>query len=496
MKHPTVKFLVLSRTVLAILISVFMLISAIGCGAGEPQSQGVAWQLDTFALRYNCTPITESSPDISPIVKPGQDVYIYAEIRNVGTEAGAYEWQVYLDNADNPFYHETTSNLVAGSSEGSSEVIGNPVGLVCITISSEVIGRHEVKIGTVTRHFTVVTVIPSAAQISNLSIDPFNIPAGQETSVNFTVCNPGEVNEIYTVNIFIGDYKAESKSVSVNAGACVPVVSHVGSTTPGTYHVLITADGSSSQVAGTFQVFAETGTSGSGLTAGTPLTFTSTTLADGFVSKSYTAEVKPAGGTTPYTYSLTSGSLPAGLSIHGYNDFCRIEGTPTAYGQFEFEITVDDSNESTSAVKATFNLMVFPNLDGKWMMTTTVTQANGVCAGEGGTSTREITVTQNGKSITFSDFTGSQANQLIGAILPPNSSFIDVIKNTVIRNDTEQWIVYVSGSYPEDFGTTTSSRRLVINTTTTMSGVEDWTWVGGGGDCPDGKGVITATRIP
>jgi hypothetical protein len=469
-----------------------MLISAIGCGAGEPQSQGVAWQLDTFALRYNCTPITETSPDISPIVKPGQDVYIYAEIRNVGTEAGVYEWKVYLDDADNPFYHETTSNLVPGS----AELIGYPVGSVCITISSDVIGQHEVKIGTVTRHFTVVTVIPSAAQISNLSIDPFNIPAGQETSVNFTVCNPGEVNEIYPVNIFIGDYKAESKSVSVNAGACVPVVSHVGSTTPGTYHVLITADGSSSQVAGTFQVFAETGTSGSGLIAGTPLTLTSTTLPDGLVTKSYNTEIKPNGGQTPYTYSLASGSLPAGLSIHSYGDYCGIEGTPTAYGQYKFEIAVDDSAVSTSAVTATFNLTVFPNLDGKWMMTTTVTQANGVCAGEGGTSTREITVTQNGKNVTFSGFSGSQANQLNGAILPPNGSCIDVIKNTVIRNDTEQWVVYVSGSYPEDFGTTSSTRRLVINTATTMSGVEDWTWVGGGGDCPDGKGVITATRIP
>jgi hypothetical protein len=488
-----------------------MLISAIGCGAGEPQSQGVAWQLDTFALRYNCTPITETSPDISPIVKPGQDVYIYAEIRNVGTEAGAYEWRVYLDNVVNPFYNKTTSNLAAGSLEGSSELIGHPVGSVCITISSDVIGQHEVKIGTVTRHFTV----QAPAEISAVTVVPSCIAwLNSDLTITGQIRNPGSNNEDYIIHLDVdgNPLLRNTKHYTVPRDSTVEFTFFLHNEynyNIGCHSFLITVDGSESKGNGEFEVgtgdYPCTGTCGSGtsvtpLTAATPsLTLASATLPDGVVGQLYTTDdVKPTGGITPYSYSIIPGSLPAGLSIVPLGDHFRIEGTPTAYGQYEFDITVNNSGETTGGVKATYKLTVIPNLNGKWMMTTTVTQANGACAGESGTSTREITVTQNGKNVTFSGFQGSQANQLNGAILPPKSSFIDVIKNTVIRNDSaEQWVVYVSGSYPEDFGTTTSTRRLVINDTASrMDGEESWSWTGGGGTCPDGKGVITTTRIP
>jgi hypothetical protein len=220
------------------------------------------------------------------------------------------------------------------------------------------------------------------------------------------------------------------------------------------------------------------------------LTLEPATLADGVVGESYTANVRPGGGKTPYSYSVTAGSLPAGLSIVPGADYFRIEGTPTTHGQYEFEITVDDDTASTTAVKATFKLTVFPNLKGTWTYSIRVTQAKGLCEDEVGRgASRPITITQNGRKVTFSGFLGNSGNRLTGEILPPKSSSID---NKEWVNDTAQWVVYVTGSYLEGGGTTSTTHRLVINTVSSMSGEESWTWEGG--TCPDGKADVTATR--
>jgi hypothetical protein len=58
------------------------------------------------------------------------------------------------------------------------------------------------------------------------------------------------------------------------------------------------------------------------------LTITTTALANGQVGVAYSANVGATGGTPPYTWSLTSGTLPAGLSLNGSTG--AITGTPTA----------------------------------------------------------------------------------------------------------------------------------------------------------------------
>jgi hypothetical protein len=121
-----------------------------------------------------------------------------------------------------------------------------------------------------------------------------------------------------------------------------------------------------------------------------------------------------------------------------------------------------------------------PNLNGVWAFVIKVTEANGVCAGEAGnSSSRQITITQSGRNVTLSGFLGNPANQLTGDI----------------TLDAGLWIVKVSGSYPEDGGTTTTSHRLVVKNTSDISGDEDWEWSGPGGTCPGGKASVTATRI-
>ena len=68
-------------------------------------------------------------------------------------------------------------------------------------------------------------------------------------------------------------------------------------------------------------------------------------ILNGAVGSAYSVTVFTAGGVSPYTYAVTSGSLPAGLSLNTSSGV--ISGTPTAVGTSTFNITVTDSGAHT-----------------------------------------------------------------------------------------------------------------------------------------------------
>ncbi|MGH9681049.1 MAG: alkaline phosphatase family protein, partial [Candidatus Acidiferrales bacterium] len=79
------------------------------------------------------------------------------------------------------------------------------------------------------------------------------------------------------------------------------------------------------------------------------LTISTTTLTNGLLQTSYSAQLQAAGGTAPYTWSVLSGQLPAGLSLTSTTG--AISGTPTIAGSVSFTIQVSDSTGAkTSAV--------------------------------------------------------------------------------------------------------------------------------------------------
>jgi Putative Ig domain len=59
-----------------------------------------------------------------------------------------------------------------------------------------------------------------------------------------------------------------------------------------------------------------------------PLTITTATLPAGKVGQAYSAALSASGGTTPYTWAITAGALPAGLSFNAASGL--ISGTPSA----------------------------------------------------------------------------------------------------------------------------------------------------------------------
>lgn len=56
----------------------------------------------------------------------------------------------------------------------------------------------------------------------------------------------------------------------------------------------------------------------------------------------YTFRITVSGGTSPYTVTLDSGSLPTGLTFTGDNAGATISGTPSAYGTYTFTVKAVD----------------------------------------------------------------------------------------------------------------------------------------------------------
>ncbi|MCC4602243.1 autotransporter domain-containing protein, partial [Xanthomonas melonis] len=82
--------------------------------------------------------------------------------------------------------------------------------------------------------------------------------------------------------------------------------------------------------------------------AGPNLVLPASTLPAGTAGQAYTAAITPAsGGTAPYSYALSAGALPAGITLDPASG--GLSGTPTVAGTFNFTLTVSDSTPSPAA---------------------------------------------------------------------------------------------------------------------------------------------------
>ena len=86
------------------------------------------------------------------------------------------------------------------------------------------------------------------------------------------------------------------------------------------------------------------------------LAITTTALASGVASTPYSAGLTATGGTAAYSWSITSGQLPSGLTLAPSSGV--ISGIPTAGGTFSFGVTVTDSSSPQQVAAATLTLSV------------------------------------------------------------------------------------------------------------------------------------------
>ncbi len=168
--------------------------------------------------------------------------------------------------------------------------------------------------------------------VSNLS--PSSGIVGAAISINGLNfgSDPGAGNRSTTANnIKINGNQVADADITAWSNSSVSFTIPNG-TTPGTYPVTATAG---SWVSSSSNLTVQPNT----------LQITTSSLPNGYQWISYGSNVSATGGTTPYSWSIILGSLPAGVTLNSGTGL--ISGTPGAFGTFNFTVRVTDSATPT-----------------------------------------------------------------------------------------------------------------------------------------------------
>src|SRR5437879_6051089 len=85
-----------------------------------------------------------------------------------------------------------------------------------------------------------------------------------------------------------------------------------------------------------------------------PLQVTNSQLSGGTVGSAYSATLNASGGTSPYSWSVSSSTLPTGLSLSSSG---TLSGTPTVAGAFPFTVAVKDAASASASASLSINVV-------------------------------------------------------------------------------------------------------------------------------------------
>ncbi len=222
-----------------------------------------------------------------------------------------------------------------------------PAGLT-LTASTGAISGTPTTVSTAVSFTVKVTDADSNAATQSLSI---TVSAG--LAVSTTSLGAGTVNVSYSQTLTatggVSPYTWSISSGSLPAGLTLTASTGVISGTP-------TTAGSSSFTVKVTDADSNTATQSLSISIYAALTVTTASLPTGAVNFSYSQTLAAAGGVSPYTWSISAGSLPAGLTLAANTGV--ISGTPTAAGSavsFTVKVTDSASNTATKSLSITIN---------------------------------------------------------------------------------------------------------------------------------------------
>lgn len=114
---------------------------------------------------------------------------------------------------------------------------------------------------------------------------------------------------------------------------------------PGQYTVTVDGTGFGSASATGYSDYGSLGAYELTLSAATPLLIGRPAPPTGQIAQPYSYLLTGSGGVTPYAWSITSGSLPPGLTLAGNGE---VSGAPTATGTFTVQVQLRDATAATT----------------------------------------------------------------------------------------------------------------------------------------------------
>ena len=216
-----------------------------------------------------------------------------------------------------------TLNSTTGTISGTPTKSGTYNFGVHVTDSGDMGGADAFAITVADTTEVDVTVSPSTTTVASSSTQQFTADVTNTSNVAVTwSATTGTVSSS-------GMYTAPA--VTKNTSATVTATSKADSTKSASATLTITAP----SVA--------------------PLDITTTGLTDVTSGVSYSANLKASGGTTPYSWSKTSGSLPSGFGVSSSGS---LSGTTTQTGTYTFTVQVTDSSSPKQSTTQSLTLTV------------------------------------------------------------------------------------------------------------------------------------------
>lgn len=127
--------------------------------------------------------------------------------------------------------------------------------------------------------------------------------------------------------------------------------------------------------------------------AGTPVDIITPALPQGMVNAAYSVTIGATGGSAPYTFTQSGGTLPTGLTLSSAG---VLSGTPSAAGTYSFSVTVTDS-----AGQADTDPFVVTILAASTLAITTASLPDGTQGTAYGPTGTGVTLTASGGSGTY-----------------------------------------------------------------------------------------------
>lgn len=243
-----------------------------------------------------------------------------------GTAGTAYSASFSASGAVAPYSFAVTSGSLPpglGLSAGGA-LTGTPSASGSFTFS--VVATDSNGQSSAAGSYTLVLAVPS------ISLTPGTVPAGTAGTA---------YSQSFSASGGIAPYTIAHTAGALPAGLTFSAGALSGTPTQsGTFNFSITATDSTGGTAATV-------TNNYTLTVAAPtLGLTPATVPAGVAGNAYSQAFTASGGIAPYSYSLSAGALPAGLSLNAAG---ALTGTPTVAGTFSFSVTATDSTTGTAA---------------------------------------------------------------------------------------------------------------------------------------------------